>query len=269
MKQPKQLHSLFVIMALTCLMPTLFTIQVYAQSLSVSASSAQYTTYVNASGIDPYNGNIFPEVSRTNVSATPISDEFAFPNGYIFNGVPATNYAIANAGLFQVSDVTGWGGAAAEAVSELLFSPVADQIQMLGIEMALTGSPDNFESSAGQVVLMDLTANSQLWNYSFVNYWPGYPVQIPTGDNVPWSGGGPVANFTFDTSFLESHQYELMMIAASQAGGDDEYVQIQLTGLQVVPEPAVLPLFGTCIFGAAFLRRLVPAVVIQYRIKRR
>jgi hypothetical protein len=242
MKQPKQFHSLFVIMALTCLMPTLFTSQVRAQSLSVSAYSAQYTTYVEASGYDATTGPI-PAVSRNNVSAAPISDELSFPVSW----VPTTNYAIANAGLLSSYTHAGWGIANASATSQLWFSPLSDQTQTIGIHISCSGLS---VGDGGSVSLLDLTSNTEFWNYNW-----GIDFQPPA--NFPWDSSEAygTANFDVETDFLASDQYEVTITTISNAGDDNASAQIQLTGLQVVPEPAVLPLFGAFFLGATFLRR--------------
>jgi hypothetical protein len=218
---------------------------IYAQSLIVAVSSGQFTTYVEASD---GSGTI---VSRTTPSASPISDEIDLPIPWA--GPTATNHAIASANLFVVSDQTGWGGANAEAVSQLRFSPLADQTQTLDIGIGITGSPDAGTCSAAQVILMDLTANSEVWDY-IGNVYPftsPYPAEIPTGNNIPWNLEYNAADFTIDTSFLASHQYELTMIAASDAGSDDESVQIRLSGLVAVPEPSTTLFLAMC--GASFI----------------
>jgi hypothetical protein len=211
-------------------------------SLGVLVSGAQFTTYVEASGYDATTGPI-PSVSRNNVSATPISDELAFPVSW----ANVTNYAIANAGLLTSHVQTGWGIAYASATSQLWFSPLSDQTQTIGIYISCGGLS---VSDDGSVSLLDLTSNTELWNYSWGM------ANVPPA-NFPWNSGPySTANFNVDTDFFASHQYELTMETASQAGSDDESAQIQLTGLAVVPEPSSTSLLLTiCSASLMFIRR--------------
>ena len=230
----------------------LFIGSLYAQPLYVGVSSAQYTTYVEGQGAPT---TTYPPVSRTTMSAFPISDEMAFPLEEGF-GAGGTNYAIANAGLFGVSDRTGWGFANAEAVSQLWFSPLADQTQALNVQINAQGAGLSFSFTSGQISLFDLTANSELWNYSWnAGGSAMVPVPVPSGDNIPWDGPySPTANFDLNTDFLALHQYELTMIVCSNAGDDTEIVQIQLTGLQEVPEPSSVGLLLPAALGLAAAR---------------
>lgn len=222
----------------------------YAQPLYVAVSSAQYTTYVEGQGAPT---TTYPPVSRTTVSAFPISDEMAFPLEEGF-GAGGTNYAIANAGLFGVSDRTGWGFANASATSQLWFSPAADRIQTIGIQIYAVGAGQPLMFTGGQISLLDLTASFEVWNYNWSvdvgpNAGPG---------NVPWDPSDQsMANFSLDTGFTASHQYELTMMVNSNAGDDTEIVQIQLTGLQAVPEPSSVGLILSLLPGLVAARRNV------------
>jgi hypothetical protein len=212
----------------------LFVGSLYAQSLIVAVSSGQFTTYVEASD---GSGTI---ESRTTPSASPISDEIDLPIPWA--GPTATNHAIANAVLFAASVQTGWGSAEAGATSQLLFSPLVDQIQTVGIHISCGGLS---VSDGGSVSLLDLTSNTEFWNYSW-----GIAYSPPA--NFPWdSGPYSTANFNVNTDFLASDQYELTMMTASQAGSDDESAQIQLTGLVAVPEPSTTLFLAMC--GASFV----------------
>lgn len=220
-----------------------------AQPLSVVISSAQYTTYVEAT-TQGFPDTTYPPISRTTVSSSPISDEIDMPFE-MFSQV-GTNYVIANAGLFEVSDRTGWGRGNASATSQLWFSPLVDQTQTIGIQIYAVGATQPQMFTAGQVSLFDLTADSELWNYS----WSVRIDPYAGPGNVPWDpADNSRANFNLDTDFLASHQYELTMMTCSCAGDDTEIVQIQLTGLDAVPEPSVVSLILLALPGLPALRR--------------
>jgi hypothetical protein len=207
-----------------------------AQPLDIALSGAQFTVHVEAQG---YPLDTYPRVSRTTVSSAPVSDRI----DVLRSDYGIMNHAIASAGLFEVSDQTGWGMANASATSRLWFSPLADTTQTLGVDISISSGHGPF--TAGSLSLLDLTANSELWNYNWSYCSPG---NIPWSQPVSWWTGS--LSFNLQTGFLASHQYELTMQASSSAGDDSQQVSIQLTGLEVVPEPSAACLLA--VFGAAF-----------------
>jgi hypothetical protein len=237
------------------LAPLLFVASIFGQPLSIAVSQAQYTTYVEAQGTDT-SGSLLPPVSRTTVSSSPIGDEIdVFDNSFF----PHTNHAIASAGLLHVSDYTGVGHANAGALSQLWFSPSVDQLQTVGIQISLGGQEVN---TAGSITLLDLTSNSQLWRYGWSAFVGGpspfVPSDLPGAGNIPWDQPPPgfnTANFNVDTQFLSSHQYLLTMTTYSDAANDQENVDIQLTGLQVVPEPSSAWLLLVAFLGLCTLSK--------------
>ena len=246
MKQHRLLQPIVFGIALACFISLLFAARIYAQPLDVLVSSAQYTTYVQASDWAWENdiSHLVTIACRTNTATLPISDEIAFYTTQ--EGLP--NHTTASAGLFQVSDTTGWGFANAEAISQLWFSPLADQTQSINVHISIGSNHGPW--TAGEVSLFDLTSNSQLWNYSWSFWSPG---------NIPWDdpqsyGTGP-ANFSIYTDFSTSHTYELIMQVSSNAGDDSQQVQMQLTGLQVVPEPSTVLLLAMSGAALAIYRR--------------
>jgi hypothetical protein len=251
MKRSKSSPAGLVVIPLVCFMSLIFIGSISGQPLYVTVSSAQYMTYVEAKGSP---NTTYPEIVRTLTSSSPISDEIDQP--LLVFGAPSTNYAIANAGLFEVSDQTGWGKANAEAISQIWFSPLGDQTQTLNIQISADGSP-SIVWTAGQISLLDLTANSVLWSYSWNAGGSGsVPVGVPLGNNIPWDSLDPsYANFSLDTDFFASDQYELTMKVCSNAGDDSEFAQVQLTGLQVVPEPSIVLLLVLCGTTLAIFRR--------------
>jgi len=259
MNQRKTLQPIVIAIDLTCLILLLSTRSICAQPLFVSVSGSQYTTYVEGVGYPPDTN---PETSRTTVSSFPTSDEIDLPTQYSGPDLYITNHAIASAGLSGVSDQTGWGFANAEAVSQLWFSPLADQTLTPNINISARG-PDLADRTftAGQVSLLDLTLNSELWNYSWnAGGSVAVPIQVSSGNNIPWDSDGYTANFNLATDFRASDQYELTMIVCSNAGDDDESVQIRLTGLQQiglqeVPEPSTGLLLAMSGAALAIYRR--------------
>jgi hypothetical protein len=223
----------------------LFISELSAQSLGIAIYDAQYTTYVYAGGHD------LTPISRTTVAPYPISDQVDLLSDPYVPPAGVNSHAIANAGLFSVSEQTYHTTADAEAVSQIWFSPLADQTQTLNIQIG-AGLP--FDE--GQIILLDLTSNSELWDYSWYAYGPvDVPVVVLAGNNIPWDNYLGSANFNVVTDFFSSHQYELTMAAASDARDDGESVNIRLSGLEVVPEPSSAILLALCGFAVAFCRR--------------
>ena len=220
----------------------------HSQPLSVAVSGTQYTTYVEAQGQPT---TTYSPISRTTISSSPISDEIDVPIDPGTFGGPTITHALADTGLFVVSDQTGWGFANASATSQLWFSPLVDQTQTIGIQINAVGATQPQEFTGGQVSLLDLTSDSELWNYNWsVEVGPN----VGSG-NVPWDPADPsTANFSLDTDFLASDQYELTMQTYSNAGDDTESVQIQLSGLQAVPEPSSICLILLFLAGLPAVR---------------
>jgi hypothetical protein len=230
--------------------PLLFIGSAFGQPLNIAVSSAQYSTWVYSVDIDT-NNQPLPPVSRTTISSSPISDGIDTPSPFRpppFN----TIHADASAGLFEVSvnTVQIVGNAQAQATNQLWFSPVVDQVQTVGIQI-LAGP--NVLYTYGSISLLDLTSNSELWNY----YW----MELSYANNIP--GGGPgangangKANFNVDTDFLASHQYLLTMTVGSNANKDGESADIQLAGLQVIPEPSSVCLLPVALLALSHFRKM-------------
>lgn len=212
--------------------------------LDVAVSQSQFATFTSVTTDpeltpgDPMSvTNI--TVSRTTTSLSPIADEIdqTIPANSYSPGAGTVTSAIANAGDFAVSDSTGWGFANASATTRLWFSPVADQTTSIGVQISVF----NLNYTAGSATLLDLTANSVLWNYS----WSGR------------SGGVPEGGIDYNpvTSFFASDQYELTLNTSSDAGDDIENAQILLTGLAATPEPSSISLLLAALLGIPVLRR--------------
>ena len=256
MKRSKSSQAGVVGIPLACFMSLLFIGRISAQPLYVTVSSAQYMAYVEVFQATTSENNSGNVVSRTTTTSSPISDEIDLPI-IVGPGAGGVTHAISNTGLFGMSDQTGWGFANAEAVSQVWFSPLVDQTQTLNIQISAQGATQPQKFTAGQVSLLDLTANSELWNYSWNQGGSvSVPVEVPSGNKIPWDSlDSSYANFSLDTDFMASDQYELTMIVCSNAGDDSEFAQVQLTGLQVVPEPSIVLLLTLCGTTLAILRR--------------
>ena len=231
-----------IVWCLTCFGSLLFVGSVCGQSLIVAVSSAQYVTYVEAKG---YPVTTYPDISRTTTSPSPISDEIELPNyeyADLFGG-PSTDYGIADAGLYGVSSATRTVGNAS-ASSQLLFSPLVDKTQAIVIQFTTSGQW--LQNTAATISLSDLTSGLELWSYSIYdnNVLP-----------LVFASGNGVGVLNLDTDFLSSDQYELTMMTSSNAGDDSESVQIQLTGLQAVPEPSTSLLLAMCGTSLMIFRR--------------
>ena len=215
---------------------------VMAQSaLNVDVLESQYLTILSAS----YFSNGVPvSTARTMNSAMPISDSL-FIND-------SNRVADANSDLFSVeADSTAFITRSTTAVSSngIVFFPSDDQNQVIDLQF----SSVRWYFCSGSVSLYDLTANQQVWDYG----WSGFD------GTVPWTANGMSATATIDqdTPFLASHEYELVMITATQSAGDSEQSLIQLTGLQDVPEPRVIGLWGfgwLSSIGLLWWRRMAP-----------
>jgi hypothetical protein len=190
--------------------------------LSVQVSNAQFTTYLETEG---YPSTIYPPTSRTIVSDVPISDEMDCINSnYMGFGGISTNEELASADYFDASVSTVFVGIAS-ATNQICFAPMMDQSQTLEIQIT-TG-----DDVSGSINLFDLTANSAVWNY----FWFSGNPNRPYTNNIPRNpNSNASADFNVITPFLASHQYQLTMGTACGSSDDDQFGQIQLTGLQVV-----------------------------------
>jgi hypothetical protein len=139
--------------------------------------------------------------------------------------------------------------ASAIATNQIQFSPLMDATQTVGLRFF---GWNEWYYSAGSVRLFDATAGVELWNYG----WEGQDRR-----NVPWIDpvGGTdwraAAALNPETDFLASHQYELTMYTVTGANHDDQRILIQLTGLEVIPEPSTTLLLAVCGAALVILRR--------------
>jgi hypothetical protein len=213
--------------------------------LPVNILNSQFTTYVNVPGeanADTETPNFYT-TPRTMMSAFPVSDGItnyvSNSDGSIRNnfGQPwQSGNATASADVFDVNAAAMATAPSpydvyAEASSQIWFSPLASQNQMLSIQIV------NLDlETDGQISLMDLTSNTELWLYNYGEPYNGGNLQFTSSD----------LNVNVETYFSSSDVYELSIEADCNdnfagAGYNDS---IQFTGLDVVPEPDVLSLVG-------------------------
>jgi hypothetical protein len=212
-----------------------------AEPLTVDVLSTQYTADLYTRVVR-WDGVCCGELiettdSRTTSSLTPISDALQ---------VGGEDWARATVDMFSISawssalpdlsslEFTGSSTASAEAA--LQFSPLQDGRATIGID--LTGG-GNFLSE-GFVSLYDITTDQLLWNYWWGCCFDG---------NIPWTSYGSLSTLALEQDFLSSHQYTLTMYTRTSANKDSSFMTMQVSGLQKVPEPSSLFLFGTACSG--------------------
>jgi len=228
---------------------------VLASNMQIEVSSAQFSTFVSATYIS--NG-WFTTVSRPTISPAPTSDDLRVistaPPPYGGGGESR-----ASSGFFSVEAFSAVynGHGSAVATNQISFSPVTDQTQTLTL---LFSSDWRYYYCSGSVDLFDVTANADLWNYS----WSGYHGTVPW---VPPGGAGGYGNAKAEldpeSTFLSSHTYMLTMITGAGSASDLDQAMIQLQGLEVVPEPyfgslLVIGLGGLFVFrNKAFIKAMI------------
>ena len=195
-----------------------------ASTMQVDLSSAQFSTFVSATYI---SSGAFTNVSRPTVSPSPTSDDLNVRGPGQYDGGGESR---ASSGFFSVEAYSAVfnGHGSAVATNQISFSPLADQTQTLSL---LFSSDWRYYYCSGSVDLFDVTANADLWNYS----WSGSHGTVPW---VPAGGlGSATAELDPETAFLSSHTYLLTMITGAGSASDTDEAMIQLQGLEVVPEP--------------------------------
>ncbi len=226
--------------------------QAHAQ-FAINVLNAQYSTSVMAEGTngEPLNvskaGNFSlwsGGTSRLTVSPIPISDEMYAPVSGLLS-------AEASAEMFQVSvysrmatpedSAAGARRATAGAESEIQFSPLTSGTAT--IQFNLFGNYEYMRSD-GSLRLVDLTSSQTLWSYG----WQGLINAFS-----PNPDGTATGMLSFETVFNAGDTYALDMYTQTFSDEDRELVWIQLSGLEVVPEPSVFALVG---FGVAFFLAL-------------
>lgn len=207
----------------------------------VNLLEAQYTTYVWMEGTNGGTG-----ASHTTTSPVPIGDQMYGP-------VSGLLCAQADAGMYQVSAFTGPGyldgraganQAEARAETRILFSPLASGTA--NVEFDFFGRYSWFFSD-GAASLVDVTANQTLWDSPWTFGGPLWQNNDP-------SNGTASGIISFPTEFAAGHTYALDMYVRTIAANDVEQVSVQLSGIQVIPEPAAFAVVGLGLAGFLAVR---------------
>lgn len=237
----------------------LFGLTAQAQ-VAVNILNGQFTTYLEVPDISDFDTTPnYYDTSRTMVSASPVSDEMSLwvtdSDGSIapYDGIPNNFWAGQASSTADIFDISVNAGVAApthdnawaKATSQIVFTPLVNQTQMINVAMWWPG-----EGADGQISLIDLTSNTQLWLYS-------YGLDIVGGANWPYTADTGVDPLNIETSFSSSDVYELTI----QADCFDDYAgagsstYMNLSGLQVVPEPSTSLLLAMCGTSLMIFRR--------------
>jgi hypothetical protein len=169
--------------------------------------------------------------SRTLESSDSLSDSLGFEPGWV-NARAEAGWLRLSA--FAAADYPLHDTSSASAGSAFTFSPQADTVAPIGIE--ITGW-DHYFFSSGSVSLVDLTANSVLWDFD----WDG------SSGTVPWLDHGAdeprgTASLILNTTLFELHDYRFSMFAGvgSQEPSSPR-IEVVVSGLEV-PEPSTFAL---------------------------
>ncbi len=184
------------------------------------------------------------------ISPSPASNMYINQN----SGLPLYNdkWAEAEASLFGISGYTSTAGgiegfgqstaSSATANTDLLFSPLSSGTTTISLDFF---GANEWYYSDGYASLHDVTANQTLWNYGWEAMGQGTVPWTNNYDGVAWQSH---AGVSVDTDFDASHTYELVLNTHTDSNGDTQSVQIQLSGIEAVPEPSTFALIG---LGAA------------------
>jgi hypothetical protein len=199
-------------------------------TLPIDILGGQFTTLVSLASYYPnfLPGGVLSNDVREVVSSAPVASTiYNYRSG---GGVVAE----ADASLLEISAYTsitydGYVDSSVATVrSEIWFSPLSSQTASLNLEFL---GEHMWFYSQGSVSLTDITSGQEIWNYG----WAG-----PSSGTVPWevSAGLATASLTLNTDFSATDTYYLNMYTETAARGDAEFIQIQMVGLEPIPEPA-------------------------------
>jgi hypothetical protein len=215
-----------------------------AAPLEVTVLDANYTASVG--WLCATNYVTASSGSSSIVSAAPASNRYINQN----SGLPMYNvkWAEADASLFEIFGYTSTAGgvegygesmaSSATARTDIFFSPLSSQTTSIGLDFL---GANEWYYSDGYASLVDVTANQTLWNYGWAFMGQG---TVPWTNNYDGVAGQSHAALSVDTDFDATHTYELVMNTDTDSNGDTQNVQIQLFGIEVVPEPSAFALIG-------------------------
>lgn len=215
-----------MLQSLAFVITLLSAISIQASDLDVQILNANYSAFVSVS-----SNSI--TTSRVTVSPMPTSDSAIVydSDGFHRAQARASSYLFGLDVNTQAYGFLDYLFARAAATNQIQFVPLEDRTQSIAIELIPGG---NAMFTEGAVTLLDLSSQQVVWSQSWY-YW----INTPNISKTNW--------FYFDTEFLASHQYELSMYTAMNAGHDSESIKMQVIGLAAIPEPSAIAIFSvTC-----------------------
>ena len=196
-------------------------------------------------------GDLSQSTTQTTTNTAPVNQSLLL-NTTMSNGSTFVEGGIGSADLFEVSTWTQTYGRPispdslysihAYATTALTFMPIANGTASIDVSFLL-GSPGDWTES--MVRLVDLTTATNVWALG----WGWRDPSMVTLKNT---------TTTLMTQFDATHQYQLTLLAHSNANGDTQKLTTQVTGLQTVPEPSTLLLMGIGAGAGAIRRRRHP-----------
>ena len=212
-----------------------------AWSTPVRLNGSYFTTIVSR-GVWGING--FDLESRTNESSLPIVDSLVSEAAWI-NSRSETDFLTISS--YAASDYPFHDTATASAKAVVNFSPSSTDVVPIFIDVIGRG---HWYFSLGSISLYDVTAGTMLWNFD----WNG------TSGTLPWVDHGNVeprgtAAVTMHTALQDAHDYRLTLYSwVNSQEPSSPHIQIQVRGIQVIPEPSAIALVSLAGLGLMVAR---------------
>ena len=214
---------------------------VSAWSAPVRLNGSHFTTVVSR-GVWGING--LELESRTNESSSPIADSLVSEAAWLNSRAEA---GFLRTSSFAASDYPFHDSAAASSTAVLNFSTEATILMRLSIEVTGWG---HWYFSLGSITLNDVTSGTTLWNLD----WNGFSGTLPWVDDGGAEPRGTAA-MTMNTEFLAGHDYQLTLYSwVSSQEPSSPRIDIEVGGIQVVPEPNVIAMVSLAGFGLMLAR---------------
>lgn len=215
---------------------------VAAPAASVRLNDAHYTTSVSRGG---WGINGLDLESRTTDATSPIADSLISEAAWLNSRAEAGPLRISS---FAASDYPLHDTATASAKSELSFSPEVDSLVPIAIDVKGWG---HWYFSLGHATLHDVSAGTTLWNFD----WDGQSGTLPWHDHGNDEPRG-TASLVVDTQLFAAHEYKLTLFSwVSSQEPSSPHIVMEVTGLEVVPEPGVFALTAMAAIGVVAARR--------------
>jgi hypothetical protein len=225
-----------------------------------NTSSTSLTATRQLSECGPSGGCVLGDMISTNQelsSSNALSSQMLSPSPDLTPGLPAEFvWAQAAASQFDVSVFTttptgvtptnAYEFSTAGARSVVDFAPTSTG--MASLQLNFTGGLEWFFSE-GAVSLTDQTTGIQQWAFG----WDGC-----CNGSVPFETSGVnrgLALIGLNQLFNVNDVYELSIYTRTFANFDSERMNVNVSGLQAIPEPGALVLCGMALIGIAVMRR--------------